>query len=222
MKGFLAAVFAGAVVLPTVVSAGIIVRPSDCARVWQTALEPSEPIKWPWNAFADRAELVVSNEVSGVVANLEVVRGDDDIYGSYVVPDVDEETDCLFSFELKQYALGKLLSTDRARVAFTPGVAGGKVTVRSTRRSVWRKAEPVAVFAYDTQWAGKYGVEPVSLSWASGQGASGVKDLEGASGWGVIAPDADQTTELSLFFGANAVWSGVLRLGVPGLHLIVK
>lgn len=205
-------------------SAAITVRATDNPRVWQTVLAPAEPIRWAWHSAADSASLTVSNELTAVSTTVTVQREEGATGGTYALSASDSGKESLYSLVLVQYREDTALSTERARLAYTPGVGDTKVTVRATRPGSWRKSDPVAVFAYDSAWGGvtTSGAGSASLSWSCADGSSGLASLDGTSGWGTFAFSPDELYSLSLFFDEVLAATGVVRWGVPGFLMFIR
>ena len=200
---------------------GITVRQTENHRVWQTSLNPYEPLEWPWTASADSAEICATNELTGAVACETVLRGDGEARGSWALPAYDGVDDEVFTVVLVQKAGETVLSSESARVARTPGVEGTPVTVRSTKRGRWSKPTPKVVFSYDSGWFGA--PEGESAVAVSAPGVAAVTNsLDGASGWDVAALPNGVPTKLELFFGGRVYAAGESRYPLPGALIIFR
>lgn len=200
---------------------GILVRTMEDGRLWQTCLDPSAPLVWPWVIGAESAMLTVSNLTSGTVTATMVMRDGDAEYGQFTmdIPQVPAER--LFFVALEQSADDVVLQRDSARIACIPGVGGGGITVRAAKASVWRQSEKSAVFAYDERWANG-GVSEASVSWTSGDGSSGGRALSGTSGYGIHSLLGGTWTNLSLMFDGVSVASASLTPWHGGLSVVIR
>jgi len=210
--------------LPLSAEAGAIIRQTDNARIWQTVLDPSAPLAWPWHGLADSAALSITNEVTGLVSDVVVNRGEGEIRGTYALAGPTDGSEGLFSVALVQYAGETMLSSDFARLAYTPGAGGAAVTVRSTRRVPWRKAGQVAPFAYDAAWCGVSpgDVSSAAVAWSAAEGTVGTNALSGASGWGTVALGSSRLVTLSLLFDDEVCATGEASSVTPGCMFIFK
>ena len=217
------AFFCIVVVCAAAATAGIIVRSPENTRVWQTVLDPSEPLSWPWHAGATAATLSISNELTGAVSTETMQRQEGSTHGEYSMPVSMQSGDLLFTVGLVQTAGEAVLSSDRARLAYTPGSGGGAVTVLATRRSAWKKSSPVAALAYDAVWwPGGDSAAEASLVRSLPGCAAVTNSLGGASGWGTVAVDADLPVSVSLLFDGDVFATGVLRTLSPGMMLLFQ
>ena len=215
---------AGEFIWPVAAEAGVIVRQTDNVRVWQTVLDPSSPLSWPWHEMAAFASLSITNEVTGAVLDAVVMRSEGEPRGTYALSRPTDGLEGLFSVTLVQYAGEMKLSSDFARLAYTPGVGGSTVTVRSTRRSKWKKSGPVVPFAYDASW---YGIAPgdvlsADVAWRTAEGSVGTNALSGASGWGTVALGSSRLVTLSLLFDDEVCATGEASSVTPGCMFIFK
>lgn len=198
---------------------GIIVRAVDDGRLWQTCLEPSAPLRWPWELGAETATLTVSNLASGAVSVSTVARDGDAAYGEFAVSAAPLPEERLFAVTLEQSAGDAVVRRDEARIAYIPGVSGGGITVRAARPSVWRQSEKSAVFAYDAKWADG---DEMSVSWTARDGSSGSRPLLGTSGYDVVSLADGIWTKLSLMFDGETVASASLVPWHGGFSVIVR
>lgn len=203
--------------------AGIIVRSPENARVWQTVLDPSEPLSWPWTAGATEATLSISNELTGVVSAKTVQRQEGSARGEYAMPVSSLSDDMLFTVDLVQTVGERVFSSDRARLAYTPGSGGGTVTVLAMHDRAWKKSSPLAAFAYDAAWwpVGASAAD-ASLEWRMPGAATVTNALGGASGWGTVAVGEGFAVSLSLLFDGEVFATGEVCRLVPGIILFVR
>ncbi len=200
---------------------GILVRTMEDGRFWQTCLDPSAPLVWPWVIGAESAMLTVSNLTSETVMVATVMRDGDAAYGQFTMDIPQLPVERLFFVALEQSADDVVLQRDAARIAYIPGVGGGAITVRAAKASVWRQSEKVAVFAYDERWANG-DISEALVSWTSGDGASGSRTLADTSGYGIHPLSGGTWTNLSLMFDGVSVASASLTPWHGGLLVVIR
>lgn len=203
---------------------GGVVRASANGRVWQVNLSPDEPIRWAWAAGAETAHLTISNAVKKTVVETDVTRSPDESFGAFdysVAADPAEQL-CVLSL-VQVYRPGtdsaKTVSTERARIAYLPGVHGAPIDVLTAKHL--RRCASANVFAYDAAWADA-AATTATLTEKSGATES-VRTLEGTSGYDVFAfADGATTRTVALAFDETTFASADVRLGTLGLLILIR
>lgn len=203
-------------------ASAITLRPA-AGRVWQTCLQPSKPIKWPWIDGATAARLTVNSPCEGKAYAYAVVRADGDRYGMQALPaNRCPGSERLFDLVLEYLNGETVLATETARVAVIPGVAGGTIDLRDPAASSWADSPyRHPMFAYDASWADA-GDAAVSLRQSIGGAGATVRDLDGTSGYDVADAPGGATTELSLLHDGVEAFAGVCRHVGRGVLLIFR
>jgi len=201
----------------------VIVRSASEGRIWQTVVEPSAPLAWPWAADATRAVLTLTNRCSGAVTAFDVARETDAVRGSQAVSIPAVDGDVLVDAVLVQYNGDTCVSSESARLAFIPGVQGGAMTVRSARPTKWRKCSSPAVFAYDAAWSNESAAATsATFGWSYAPDVQGMRTLAGASGYDAVDLPSLVDVHLTLGFDGTAYWTGDVRAGTPGFLLFIR
>ena len=207
-----------------VATEGITVRPSTSGRIWQVSYAPNEPVKWPWISDSTSAQLTVTSYSGRTkVSVYEIVREEDEYFGSYQLPSSDKEQ--LFDLEVKLLAGEKVLETLSARVAVLPEkidvLVEGSVAWKTVRD---RFPRPVA---YDAAWKDPTAESTVfSVSRDSEtqnfamQGDSGFEPLDMTTRLG--AQDGEFSVALTFNDDEEATFSANLRRTFPGLQLSIR
>ena len=209
--------------------APVNVRMSSDGRVWQVALQPTEPIVWRWPDWATAAQLTATSYVGKVVTSLTVTRGEGEAFGSWTFPsamnDFDESIHDV-TLELKKGE--KVYETRTARFVVLPGVKGGAIDVlQATDEKVTQVGKSVRLLPYSADWAGS---DAATLTLSTGAEEKNLP-LLGTSGWhpfltktafsGLAAKGGDFT--LTLGFGETATpLSADLNWQIPGMLLFLR
>ncbi|MBR6587681.1 MAG: hypothetical protein IKK82_09690 [Kiritimatiellae bacterium] len=207
-----------------VATEGITVRPSTSGRIWQVSYAPNEPIKWPWISDSTSAQLTVTSYSGRTkVSVYEIVREEDEYFGSYQLPSSDKEQ--LFDLEINLLAGEKVLETLSARVVVLPK----KIDVLVEGSDAWktvrdRSPRPVA---YDAAWR-----DPAATSTSFSvsrdseiqsfamQGTSGFEPLDMTTRLGT--QDGEFAVALTFNDDEAATFSADLRRVFPGLQLSIR
>ncbi len=200
----------------------ITLRPAE-GHVWQTCLNPSEPVRWPWVDGSTAARLTINSLCNGKASVYTVVRADGDRHGAQALPENRRPgSERLFDLVLEYLNCETVLATETARVAVLPGVAGGTIDLRDPAASDWANSPyRHPMFAYDADWAeGEASV--ISLRRSVGSAEAAVRDLDGASGYDVVDAANDATTILSLLRDGVAAFTGVCKYVRCGLVVLVR
>lgn len=215
----------GMVVVGELVSVAdpITVFPESEGRIWQTVVDSSAPIEWPWEGGADAARLVIASHWDGAVTTATVARATGARRGAYdgvaagtLGAPAGEER--LYSLVLEQLAGETVVAAETARLAYVPGVAGGTITVRNARSANWsRTKSPSVLLAYDRAWTN----ETASAASAALDVSGAALDLAGTSGYEPFAPRQEGDALTLSFDGADA-WHADLRLLALGMMLLFR
>ncbi|GEM_PF-3302982 len=194
-----------------------IIRPIDNARVWQTVLNPSEPLRWPWIDNADSAVLTVTSHWNNAVNTFVVNTNGNDLYGTFALeaPPTGEER--LYSVVLEYRAGETAVDKKYARLAYISGVQGrGIEVVKSGRNST---SDSVAILAYDRVWS--------ETSFAATNATLTVTppgetiELAGTSGYEPFKL-AQSSSYLELAFDSDVVWSSDAVHVSPGIVIVIR
>jgi len=203
----------------------VVFRSAENGRIWQVNLAPEEPIRWAWITGADTAILTISNHCARTETQY-VATTNGALFGSYSLNVPAEPLEQIYTLTIEQYyrygqEKEKRLSSERARIAYLPGIHGAPIDVASARHV--RKVENPAVFAYDAAWASASTTATVaSVAWNSEGGVSGSRPLEGTSGYDTISLTSLQKTRLTLSFDDTPTWMADVMNGSFGLLLLVR
>lgn len=212
---FLVALCAAALLASEEVGA-ITVRPPE-GRIWQTCMNPSEDLKWPWAEGATSAQVVFDLLCDGKSKTVVVARQGGAAYGTCAWPAIRHGGERLYDITLTQLSGESVLGTQTARVAMLPGVGGvGGATVRDPSLAGWgdtRVKNPM--FAYDAAWSDGE-VAAVSVS-VNGEAAS---PLSGASGYDVVS--AASSPAVSLLFDGIVEYEAACRYLPYGSVVVVR
>lgn len=202
-----------------------VFRSAENGRIWQVNLAPSEPIKWAWGVGADTAILTISNHCAQTISQ-HVATTNGALFGSYSLNVPAEPLEQVYTLTIEQYyrygqEKEKRLTSERARIAYLPGIHGAPIDIASTRHV--RKVENPAVFAYDAAWSSTSATSTVaSVSWQPEGGAAGSRSLEGTSGYDTIEIGRLQKTRLMLSFDDTPTWMADVMNGSFGLLFLVR
>ena len=204
---------------------GITVRPSASGRIWQVSYAPDEPIKWPWISDSTSAELTVTSYSGRTKSSVyEIVRGEEEYFGSHQLPVGDGEQ--LFDLEIKLLSNKKaVLETLSARVAVLPK----KINVLVEGSDAWKtvKDRSPRPIAYDVAWKDPTAESTVlSMTHASVQqdfpmmGISGFEPLDMTTRLGTH--DGAFTVALTFDDDEDATFTADLRRVFSGLQLSIR
>lgn len=211
---FFASMFAVAAVAPSAT-----VRPKSDQRIWQTAMNPSAPLTWPWESGADSATVVLSNRLTGARSSCMIEKSGDEMYGAFAPPVVPGE-EAFFAVELTLSAGGAEVARYAADVAYVNGVAGQAIDVQNPAEKAWRRVPKAKLSTYDSQWLDAT-TNAVAATLAVNDGAATA--LSGTSGYLVLKSSVPGDVRFDLGFDEDPdVWTALLRCGVSGLLLLLK
>lgn len=187
-----------------------VIVPYSHQRIWQVVAKPSDPLRWRWEDQATSASLTISNVLTGTVEGpLYYSRSDDEIYGSRPMPAPVRSADTgegLIDLTLVQYAAGSTeIETQKARLAFLPGIGGASIDVQKKDESFCKIGSP-RVVSYDTAWS-SVPVSTVTCSIKSVVGQEIEIPIPGTSGYFGLAPVSGV---LTLYFDASVAYSAKL------------
>ena len=214
-------VAACAMVLPLISLADdpVMVRPAAEGRIWQTVLDPSKPIEWPWVLGSDSARLTITSHWDEAVSTVVVEKEDGDLYGAYSMPGAPEGEERLYSVGLEYLSGDKVIGREYARLAYIPGVQGGGVTVLDPESKKWKKTKAQSVLlAYDRAWHSN-SVDAVSATLSISPDTEIV--LNGTSGYVPFRPTAEGNT-LTLSFDGEPFWTANLWSANLGMLLLIR
>jgi len=195
----------------------IIIRPIDNARVWQTVLNPSEPLRWPWIDNADSAVLTVTSHWNNAVNTFVVNKNETDLYGTFALeaPPAGEER--LYSVVLEYRAGETAMGTEYARLAYISGVQGrGIEVVKSGHTST---CASVAILAYDRDWSETSSAASGATLTVTPPGET--IELAGTSGYEPFKL-AQGVSHLELAFDGDVVWSADAARVNPGIVISIR
>ena len=212
---FLAALCAAALLASEEVGA-ITVRPPE-GRIWQTCMNPSEDLKWPWAEGASSARVVFDLLCDGKSKTVVVNRQAGASYGTCAWPANRNGGERLYDITLTQLSGESVLETQTARVAMLPGVGGvGSATVRDPSLPGWGDARVRnPMFAYDAAWSTGE-VAAVSMS-VDGGAAS---PLSGEGGYDVLP--AASSPAVSLLFDGVVEYGATCRYLPYGSVFVIR
>ena len=140
------------------------IRTKSDMRLWQTVVDRSAPLAWPWEDGADSATLVFSNRLTQAVTVVAVPRGEGETRGVCNRP-VAQEGDILFDVTLVQSGGGTELARESASLAYVACAGGGPITVRAKGTDDWRRVRAARVTAFDPAWREQEGDSGYDVSW---------------------------------------------------------
>ncbi|MFA7173150.1 MAG: hypothetical protein WC340_07005 [Kiritimatiellia bacterium] len=194
-----------------------IIRPIDNARVWQTVLNPSEPLRWPWINNTDSAVLTITSHWNNAANTFVVNKTENDLYGTFALEAPPAGKERLYSVVLEYQAGETVVKTKYARLAYIAGVQGRGIEVVKTGRN--STDDSVTILAYDREWS------------AASLAASGATltvtppgdtiELVGTSGYEPIKL-AQGSSLLELAFDGDVVWSANAAHLNPGIVIIIR
>jgi hypothetical protein len=200
--------------------APITVRPPE-GRVWQTCLDRSEDLRWPWIDGADSVRVVFASLCTGRRRTVSVGKTEGELYGTSSWPTLAEGEEHLYDVTLTYLSGAEVLESHAARVALIPGVKGGEgAVVRDVDSRAWGKSRVEhPMFAYDAAWSTGV-VTQVSLVRQAGVDAVSETTLDGLSGYDVAL--AVPSASLSLLFDGEEALSALVRYAPIGTTIIVR
>ena len=197
----------------------VMVRPESEGRIWQTVLDPSKPIEWPWVLGSDSARLTITSHWDEAVSTVVVEKEDGDLYGTYQMPGAPEGEERLYSVGLEYLSEDRVIGREYARLAYIPGVQGGGVTVLTPESRKWKKTKAQSVLlAYDRAWHSN-SVDAVSATLSISPDTEIV--LSGTSGYEPFRPSTEGNA-LTLSFDGAPFWTANLWLANLGTLLLVR
>ena len=224
-----AAALVASSVLAEDTAAPVNVRKASDGRVWQVALQPTEPIVWRWPDWATVAQLTATSYVGKVVTSLTVTRGEGEAFGSWTFPPaVNDFDESIYDVTLELKKGEKVYETRTARFVVLPGIKGGAIDILpATDEKVTQVSKAVRLLPYSADWAGS---DTATLTLSAG-GEEKDLPIEGTSGWypfvvkeafsGLAAKGGDFT--LTLGFGETETpLTADLNWQLPGMMLLVR
>ena len=205
-------------------ASALTVRTMSDRRIWQTAMNPSAPLSWPWEAGADSAVLTLSNRMNGAVSSIAVAKSGNDLYGSCAVPLPGDGSEAFFAAELALFAGSAEVVRRSADIAYVNGVAGRRFDVQVAGSKAWQKVPSPRLAAYDAAWLDSTaGASEASLSVTGPFAGPEVRALPGTSGYTTIfAPEYGRYL-FELGFDDNPrVWAASLLCGRRGIALLFR
>lgn len=188
----------------------VTIRSMDDLRLWQTAMNLGEPLKWPWIDGSDSATLSISNRLTGAASSTTVAKAGNELYGSHYIAPPPAGQEALYSVELVLRAGESEVARYSACVAHANGAAGRPITVRSAGRREWKRFRAPSLATYVADWS-KATTNSATLTVSAGQ-AHATTALPGSSGYTVISSAAPGPCRFDLGFdGAVSVWSADLE-----------
>lgn len=220
MSAVVAFAFAFAAAFAQSGPAPITVRPPE-GRVWQTCLDRSEDLRWPWIDGADSARVVFASLCTGRRRTVSVGKTEGELYGSSSWPTLAKGEEHLYDVTLTYLSGAEVLESHTALVALIPGVKGGEgAVVRDVDSRAWGKSRVEhPMFAYDAAWSTGV-VTQVSLARQAGVDAVSETALGGLSGYDVAL--AVPPASLSLLFDGEEALSALVRYAPIGTTIIVR
>ncbi len=196
------------------------VRSMSDLRIWQTAMDPSEPLKWPWELDSNTAILTLSNRLTGAKSTATVAKSGDELYGSCAVPAPASGKEAFYAAELVLRSGSAEVARYTADIAYVDGVPGRPITIRSASTRDWSRFSSPALTTYDAAWTDTTG--PATLTASSG-GIETTTALPGESGYAVISSQDVGACRFDLGFdGMRSVWSASLKYIGVGLTLLIQ
>ena len=198
----------------------VTIRSMDALRVWQTAMDPGEPLKWPWLDDSDSATLLISNRLTGATSSATVAKAGSELYGSYAMTQPAAGQEALYSVELVLRAGESEVARRSACIAHANGVAGRPITVRVAGRREWKRFRAPSLATYDADWS--MATNSATLTATAGR-SQATTALPGASGYTVISSAAAGPCRFDLGFdGAISAWSADLESFEGGVVIVFQ
>ena len=218
-KVFVASVFFASIFVAVASASAITVRSMADQRIWQTAMNPSASLTWPWENDSDSATVTFSNRLTGVVSQYAVSKVGGELYGE-VAPPVTLGVEAFFAVGLTLLSGGSEVARYEADVAYVNGVAGRAFNVQDPGCREWRRVPAARLSTYDSAWLS----ETAEASEAALAMNGGTPDLlPGTSGYLVLKSAEIGDARVDLGFDEDPdVWTAFLRFGVPGLMMLFK
>jgi len=199
----------------------VTIRSMDDLRIWQTAMNPGEPLKWPWINDSDSATLSISNLLTGAASSTTVAKAGSELYGSHYIAPPPVGQEALYSFELVLRAGGSEVARYSACVAHANGAAGRPITVRRAGKREWKRFRAPSLTTYDADWS-QATTNSATLTVSAGQ-AQATTALPGSSGYTVISSASPGACRFDLGFdNAISAWSADLESFEGGVVIVFQ
>ena len=143
------------------------IRAKSDMRLWETVLDRSRPLEWPWEEAADSATVSFSNRLTRACSTVTIARAEGASRGSCESPVVQPGVEALVDVTLVQKAGGVAVAQESAVLAYVVGAGGGPITVRAMlppEREFARLQAP-RVYAVDPAWLGESGESGYDIAW---------------------------------------------------------
>jgi len=164
--GAVFAVLAFAALLVPFPAAALTIRTKADLRMWETVMDRTSSLSWPWEDRADAASLTFSNRLTHAVSSVVVEREAGARRGTCPQPALPAAEEGLVVATLVQTAGGVEVARATACLAYVQGAAAQPITVRTKAgRDWWRVGSP-QIAAFDARWWNMAGPSGHDVLWA--------------------------------------------------------